>query len=452
MSSIRPRVSLRINGCKTVDIYLGAKFKTKTSILDAKRHILNLRDAKASGSSVSRVTSEWVSSIDDKLHDRLVRYGLVSPREVSQRMTLGDLLKDYITQRSKDRKLGKTTEAKDNQTKLDLVECFSITKLLSSFTVADGKRYRTHLENRSSRRSNKHVRLAENTVNRKCGYAKAVFKWAVDNDWMDFNPIHQKGISTATRGNKETKFYVDHNLSSRVLNALDREWSLLFLFGRYLGLRLPSEIQKLKWEHFDWVKCQILIHAQKTSTKRYPPLMPELKAHLETFYPRAAEMKGYVFSSKMRSYKGLAVMFRKELKKHDIECWDKPMQNLRASCARDIIREFGAKAESEWLGHGEDVAMEHYDMLTDEEYQQAVSRPAQVIKQAVPVGVPPVVTDQTAKVTDILTDTYSNTWDQTKTATPSKHKKTPLFSEVWSYLRDIAVLSMGEVGFEPTKT
>ena len=46
-----------------------------------------------------------------------------------------------------------------------------------------------------------------------------------------------------------------------------------------------------------------------------------------------------------------------------------------------MIKALGAKAESEWLGHGEDIAMEHYDSVEDDHRKAAASRPAQVLKK-----------------------------------------------------------------------
>ena len=56
--------------------------------------------------------------------------------------------------------------------------------------------------------------------------------------------------------------------------------------------------------------------------------MLELCEYLDTFYPDAKQRIGYVFSEKMRGYKGFSELFRKELVKAGIEPWVKPLQNL----------------------------------------------------------------------------------------------------------------------------
>ena len=49
----------------------------------------------------------------------------------------------------------------------------------------------------------------------------------------------------------------------------------------------------------------------------------------------------------------------------------RPFDNMRASRATEVHREFGAKAESIWLGHSKEIANECYLMVTDEDYDAA---------------------------------------------------------------------------------
>jgi len=47
---------------------------------------------------------------------------------------------------------------------------------------------------------------------------------------------------------------------------------------------------------------------------------------------------------------------------------------MRASRATEVHREYGAKAESVWLGHSKEVAMECYLMVTEEDYAKATGK------------------------------------------------------------------------------
>ena len=54
-------------------------------------YIEDLAAAKMSGQSIKRATAVWVGEIGDVLHDRLARTGLVTPRELPEKMALGVL-------------------------------------------------------------------------------------------------------------------------------------------------------------------------------------------------------------------------------------------------------------------------------------------------------------------------------------------------------------------------
>jgi len=52
----------------------------------------------------------------------------------------------------------------------------------------------------------------------------------------------------------------------------------------------------------------------------------------------------------------------------------RPFDNMRASRATEIHREWGSKIESEWLGHSEKMAFDHYLMVTDDDYAAAAGQ------------------------------------------------------------------------------
>jgi hypothetical protein len=53
--------------------------------------------------------------------------------------------------------------------------------------------------------------------------------------------------------------------------------------------------------------------------------------------------------------------------------------NCRASRSTELIRDFGAKAESQWLGHSTETALKHYKdfvMITEQGHAKAIGRQA----------------------------------------------------------------------------
>ena len=49
----------------------------------------------------------------------------------------------------------------------------------------------------------------------------------------------------------------------------------------------------------------------------------------------------------------------------------RPFDNMRASRTTEIYREYGAMAESLWLGHSKEIAKECYLMVTEDDYTKA---------------------------------------------------------------------------------
>ena len=53
--------------------------------------------------------------------------------------------------------------------------------------------------------------------------------------------------------------------------------------------------------------------------------------------------------------------------------YPKLWQNLRSSRSTEVEREFGAFLESQWIGHTQAVAREHYLMVTQEDLDRATA-------------------------------------------------------------------------------
>ena len=52
----------------------------------------------------------------------------------------------------------------------------------------------------------------------------------------------------------------------------------------------------------------------------------------------------------------------------------RPFDNMRASRSTEVHRDYGAMAESLWLGHSKEIAKECYLMVTDDDYAKAAGQ------------------------------------------------------------------------------
>jgi len=101
-----------------------------------KVHVERLVHASITGHLVDPDTSRWLSSIDDKLADRLARVELTEKRDAS---TLEAFLDSYIAART-DVKAG--TQMLYGQTRRNLLAFFPADKQLASFTPGDADAWR----------------------------------------------------------------------------------------------------------------------------------------------------------------------------------------------------------------------------------------------------------------------------------------------------------------------
>ncbi|HBE71190.1 MAG TPA: hypothetical protein DDW52_23845 [Planctomycetaceae bacterium] len=59
------------------------------------------------------------------------------------------------------------------------------------------------------------------------------------------------------------------------------------------------------------------------------------------------------------------------IKRAGLEVWPKRWQNLRATRATELEREFPSHVVTGWCGHTERIAKEHYWMTVEEDFQKA---------------------------------------------------------------------------------
>ena len=71
-----------------------------------------------------------------------------------------------------------------------------------------------------------------------------------------------------------------------------------------------------------------------------------------------------------------------------IDAWPKLFQNMRASRATELVKDFPEHVVTAWMGHSKRIAQKHYLQVTEDDYKQASSNPTQH------VTVPPRIDSQ----------------------------------------------------------
>lgn len=191
-------------------------------------------------------------------------------------------------------------------------------------------------------------------------------------------------ISEATRlpsdENEDRLAYVPTSVVDEIIDvAPDAEWRLLIALARYGGLRIPSEIQRMTWEHIDFANGRMTVHAPKTEHhrgkgKRVCPIFPELRPYLEDM---AEIAKGKPATSfvlpNIRKISNPSTRFHDLVSLAGYESWERIFQNLRASRATDLLQAgHPIKTVSKWVGNSPEVLKAHYAQVTDSDFQKAL--------------------------------------------------------------------------------
>ena len=321
----------------------------------------HLLSAKIVGLAPDRDTSRWLTSLDDKLHERLARVDLIAPR-ASER--LRDFLARYIDSRSE---LKPASIRKLEQTRDKLLAYFDPETPLRALTPDSASNWRVWLLGES---------LSVATVKQHIGNTKTIFNDAINRGLLDESPfMHLKGGTTASRNTR----YVTPDETTKVLEACPSlQWRLLVAIARFAGLRTPSETHLLTWTDVDWERGRMRVRSPKTEhhpghEERLVPITPELIAVLEEGFAAAPEGQEQIITLKPGGQLGRAL--RRIVRHAGVEVWKDTFQTLRRSCEKQWAETFPQYAVSKWIGHSITVSGKHYaNSVPDELFDRAAAQ------------------------------------------------------------------------------
>ena len=245
-----------------------------------------------------------------------------------------------------------------------LVAFFGADKDISTITKADVTELKAGLLEK----------YAEATVGRTLKRGKQFFAHAVDSKIMDVNPFDK--VRVPGQSNKERMYFVNREVSKKVLDACpDKWWRLIFSLARFGGLRIPSELVGLKWSDILWDRERIRIESPKTARigkgERLIPMFPELKGILQECFEAASEKAIYIFDRKITAATNLRKRLFGIIRNSGEKPWPKLFQNLRASRETELAGEYPIHVTTSWLGNSPAVAMAHYLQVTDADFLKA---------------------------------------------------------------------------------
>ena len=334
----------------------------------ARNMVEKLVEARRLGTAIDGQTAEWLKAIDDKLRDRLARVGLI---DLPSATMLGPFLDDYIDQRRRRGDVADSTIEVWRHTRRNLVAHFGADKDMRRITPADADDWAAWLCSGEG--------LAENTIGKRCQFAKMFFSVAVRRKLLPESPF--AGLVGTVIPVPERQFFIPRETVDTLLEqCLGPEYRLLLIMARYLGVRVPSEIVPLTWRDVDWDTMRIVITSPKTKrhkggAKRVCPIFPEALPALQEAYDAAPEGASWIFPSIRSGEKNLRTWLERAILRAGLTPWPKLWQNFRATRATELADQYPSHVAAAWLGHTERIADRHYRQTTGTHYERAISEP-----------------------------------------------------------------------------
>ncbi len=335
--------------------------KGQSKAAAVKNHIEELSTARKTGTSIPPVVAHWIESLPEATYAQLVDAGLLMTRQTIE-TRLEPFLDDWFDERSDHKK--STLQAWGNARR-NLLTFFGGDKDIRDMTEEHAERFERWLKTDQ--------KLSESTIRKRCGFAKQMLSAAVKARLIDRNPLQD--LKVGAIGNKKRQYFVSEEESQKVLTACpDAEWRACFSLARYGGLRIPSEIQALTWDDIDWEHNRFRVHAPKTehhsdNGDRLVPLFPEVRAALNELWDQAPD--GIYVLPRLRSISNLNPQLGRIIRRAGLKEWPKRWQNLRATRATELERQFPSHVVTGWCGHTERIAEQHYWMTTESDFARA---------------------------------------------------------------------------------
>ena len=221
-------------------------------------------------------------------------------------------------------------------------------------------------------------RFAPATVSGDLRRAKQFFKQAVRRRLLPASPFEE--VKCGSQRNRKRQVLVSQETIEAVIDACpNNDWRLVFALARYAGLRIPSELQELRWCDVNWSGDRFLVRSPKTEHhegqgERVMPIFAELRPHLERAFDEAPEGAEFVVPRAVGK-ENLSRYASQILERAGIEKWPKLFVNLRASRATELEKEFPAYLVDRWIGNSSKVRQDHYLVVAEDDYREAASRP-----------------------------------------------------------------------------
>lgn len=334
---------------------------------DARDRITKIERCVDNGIEPATAERQWLAGLSDELHAKVAAAGLVESRKplvVVAPKTLGDAVKQfYLTVDAKPQ-----TRAAYRQGTDCLVEYFTARVPLASVRAEDAEKFAGRL---------RAEKLARATISKRLRVIKHLFGMCVRLGWISANPF--AAVKPGKQTNPERLEFIEGELVKRMMQHATPEWRVILALARWGGVRTPSETFSLQWAHVDLAGGRLRVPSPKTAEQgkpfRHLPLFPELRGPLEELEAITPAGTEFVITTYRDAATNLRTQAERIAARAGVNLPAKFFQNCRASRVTELHRKHGSKAATEWIGHTKAVALSHYMMTMEADWQEAVATP-----------------------------------------------------------------------------
>lgn len=335
----------------------------------------------SSGAGIAPDVAAWIDGLADVGYGRLVKAGLVMPRVVEEKpvRTVRELCDKFKARQD----VKPNTMKGYAQTCDSLLAHFGPDRDVATITAGDGEDWRSAIVKatkgegkRKKARLAGDNRLAPASVSKRTSVAKRIFAKAVAWGWIASNPLAQ--LKVGPQSNPSRNVYVPVETIDDVIEAAPgQQWRTLIGLARFAGLRCPSEIGLLRWCDVDTAAGRLHVRSPKTEgheghASRLVPISPRLRSILADAFDAAADGEALVCPLAARQTANLRTGLERILVRAGHTPWPRLFQQLRSSVETDWASRHPLHAVARWLGHSPRIAMNHYLVTRDRDFQAVI--------------------------------------------------------------------------------
>ena len=309
--------------------------------------------------SLTPTQEKQLQTLNPIWKEKLKKFGIQFQEEDLKRYQLSEVINDYlkVKQLTDDTDLNKR---KYELTGKRLILCFGKTKDVRELNQADGFKYQNFLVEKFNQRR-------DGTARRLCGYAHTIFKNAVKNGLLSISPFDD--VPKNALPNPSRWFEITPEITQRIWNVINNEEDRVrFVCLRFLGLRCPSELNLLKWNHFDFQTKMVKIHSPKLKkTNKFIRYMPFDNPNVYPVIKKAYANRKNCYDNIVKpiSQKCLRQRVEAWLGAAGLNLWPNLISNFRKTAVTEASREMPSQSVNAYFGHTEEVSQKHYRMVTE---------------------------------------------------------------------------------------